>query len=143
MTIDGILVFLRNTEEQLIKTVENINNIKNKENIDIKEFNNIYNNLKKSLSKFDSIYKVEDSDCDNDLINYLNNLQKFVNTFTNNFNIFSEQYNNMSIVDIDKIIMKDFSLPVLKDTKYDFNIDDIDDKPITLSRPLIIKKKKK
>ena len=143
MTIDGILVFLRNTEEQLIKTVENINNIKNKENIDIKEFNNIYNNLKKSLSKFDSIYKVEDSDCDNDLINYLNNLQNNVNIFTNNFNIFSEQYNNMSIVDIDKIIMKDFSLPVLKDTKYDFNIDDIDDKPITLSRPLIIKKNNK
>ncbi len=49
----------------------------------------------------------------------------------------------MSIVDIDKIIMKDFSLPVLKDTKYDFNIDDIDDKPITLSRPLIIKKNNK
>ena len=114
MTIDGILVFLRNTEEQLIKTVENINNIKNKENIDIKEFNNIYNNLKESLSKFDSIYKVEDSDCDNDLINYLNNLQNNVNIFTNNFNIFSEQYNNMSIVDIDKIIMKDFFFTCFK-----------------------------
>ena len=58
LTIDGVLMFLKKSEEQLKKTVENINKIKNKENIDIKEFNNIYNNLKIILNKFDSIYNI-------------------------------------------------------------------------------------
>ena len=140
LTIDGVLMFLKKSEEQLKKTVENINKIKNKENIDIKEFNNIYNNLKIILNKFDSICNIEDSYYDNDLKNYSNYLKKNVNTFKKNFNIFSEKYNNIPKVDTDKIFMKDFSLPVLKDTKYDFNLNDIEDNPIILSRPLIIKK---
>ena len=120
--------------------MENINKIKNKENINIKEFNNIYNNLKIILNKFDSICNIEDSYYDNDLKNYSNYLKKNVNTFKKNFNIFSEKYNNIPKVDTDKIFMKDFSLPVLKDTKYDFNLNIIEDNPIILSRPLIIKK---
>ena len=131
-------MIFRNTVEQLQKTVENINKIKNNETIDIKEFNNTYNKLDESLNRFDSIYKVEDSYCDNDLKNYLNNLQKNVNSFKNNFNIFSEKYKNIPKVDTDRIFMKDFSLPVIKETKYEFNLDDIEEKPTTLSKPLII-----
>ena len=143
LTIDGVIVLFTNTEQLLIKTLDDIKKLENNEIIELNEFNHIYNKLKKNLDKFEAIYNVEDEFCDTDFKNYLNNFQNNVNTFKNNFNIFSSIYNTLPKIETDKIYMKDFSLPELQNTYQYFDLNEIEDNPNILSQPLLIQKNNK
>ena len=142
-TIDSVIVLFRNTQQLLIKTLEDINKVKNNDIIELNEFNHVYQNLKKKLDKFDSIYNVEVEYCNEDFINYLDNFKKQVNSFKNNFNIFSINYESLPKIDTDKIYMNDYSLPKFQNIYYNFDLKDIEDKPNILAQPLIIKKNNK
>ena len=139
-TVESVIVFLRNIKSLLNQKLNYIKKIKNKEDVDVQEFNYNYEKLKVNLEHFNNIYEVEESYCDEDFTNYLDSFQKSVNTFINNFNNFSEKFKLLPKINTEQIYMKDFSLPVFQNKKYIFNLKDIEEKPTLLSQPLIIKK---
>mgnify|MGYP002622861730 CR=1 FL=1 len=143
LTIDGVIVLFRNTEQLLKKTLDDIKKLMNNKIIELNEFNLIYEKLKNNMDKFEVIYNVEDEFCDTDFKNYLNNFKQSVNTFKNNFNIFSYNYNDLPKIDTDKIYMKDYSLPELQNTYQYFDLNEIEDNPNILSQPLLIQKNNK
>ena len=142
-TVEEIIMLLKNTEQFLEKILDDIKKICNNEIIELNKFNIIYKNLRNNLDKFDSIYNVEDEYCDNDFKKYLENFQKIVNSFKNNFNIFSNIYQKLPKIDTDKIYMKDFSLPEFQKLYYTFDLNDIKENHELLAQPLIIKKNNK
>ena len=49
----------------------------------------------------------------------------------------------MPKIDTDQLYMKDFSLPVFQNKKYNIDLDDIEERPIFLAQPFIIVNNKK
>ena len=137
-TIDDIILLFRNTVELLKTTFNHIQNLLNNKDIDIQEFNQNYIILDKHLKQFDILYNFNKSD--ENFEKYLYDFQKKMNSFINVFEKFSEKYKDIPKVNKDKIYMKDFSLPVFPNVKYEFSLNDINDKPSLLSQAFIIKK---
>ena len=114
--------------------MEYIKKLTNNIIIELNDFNNVHKNLKLKLDKLDLISK-DDKYGDDDFKNYLSDFQNKSNFFKNNFSIFSNKYNLISEADFEDINMKDFSLPILCNNNYYFNLNDIKEKPNILARP--------
>ena len=142
-TVDDVIILLKNTEKYSKRILNEIKKVKNKEIIDLNEFEKIFVNLIKNLDKFDSIYNVDYEYIDNDFKSYLSIFQKNVNSFKNNFNMFSKKYELLPKIDTDKIIMNGFALPSYENIPFQFDLSKIGDRLNILAQPLIIKKNNK
>ena len=142
-TVDDVITLLNDTEKISKIILDNIIKVKNNEIIDLNDFEKIFKNLINNLESFDSIYNVDEEYIDNDFKSYLAHFQKNVNSFKNNFNIFSKKYDLLPKIDTDKIIMNGFALPLCENTPLQFNLNNIDDRLNILAQPLIIKKHNK
>ena len=139
-TVDDVIILLDNTEKLANLILNDIKKVKDNETIELNKFDKTFEKLKIALDKFESIYNVEEEFIDDDLKNYLDIFQKNVNSFKNNFHIFSKKFNLLPKIDTDKIDLKGFSLPLFQNIPIKFDINDIDDKLNILAQPLIIKK---